>query len=100
MTLNQIQDLMLVSTMRSLKRTMGAEMNLPQGYSSGKLKPPSNSMRVTASGKTIMTEHGTVRVDLRRYQNSSFAPTLTTQRQFSADSKTGNQAKKGKSHAV
>lgn len=77
MTPSQVQDLMLAFNKALIERAMGAEMNLHLGYSPGQPKPVEQlNARNGASGKTVMTGHGTVRVDLPRDRNGSFEPIL------------------------
>ena len=56
---------------------MAAEMNLHLGYRLGQDKPEGQANeRNGASGKTVLTEHGPVRVEIPRDRDGSFAPIL------------------------
>jgi putative transposase len=56
---------------------MGAEMNLHLGYRPGDPKPAGQANeRNGASGKTVITDRGPVRVDLPRDRDGSFEPIL------------------------
>ncbi|MNL49406.1 Transposase, Mutator family [compost metagenome] len=56
---------------------MAAEMNLQLGYRLGEDKPEDQvNERHGASGKTLLTEHGPVRVASPRDRAGSFAPIL------------------------
>ena len=71
------QDLFLSFQKAVIERTMAAEMNLHLGYRPGQDKPEGQANeRNGASGKTLLTEHGPVRVQLPRDRDGSFAPIL------------------------
>nr|WP_245153832.1 transposase [Allopusillimonas ginsengisoli] len=56
---------------------MGAKMNMHLGYRPGHAKPPEQANeRNGASGKTIITDRGLVRVNLIRDRDGSFEPAL------------------------
>jgi len=77
MTPSEVQDLMLAFNKAVIERAMGAEMNLHLGYRPGDAKPPEQANeRNGASGKTIHTERGPVRVALPRDRDGSFDPIL------------------------
>jgi putative transposase len=77
MTPHEVQDLMLAFNKAVIERAMGAEMNMHLGYRSGEAKPPEQANeRNGASGKTIITDRGPVRVDLPRDRDGSFEPIL------------------------
>jgi transposase-like protein len=77
MTPSEVQDLFLSSQKAVIERTMAAEMNLPLDYRPGEDKPEGQANeRNGASGKTVLTEHGAVRVELPRDRDGSFAPIL------------------------
>lgn len=77
MTSTEVQDLMLAFNKAIIERAMGAEMNMHLGYPPGQPKPDGQANeRNGASGKTIITERGPVRVDLPRDREGSFAPIL------------------------
>lgn len=77
MTPGEVQDLFLSFQKAVIERTMAAEMNLHLGYRPGEDKPEGQANeRNGASGKTVLTEHGPVRVALPRDRDGSFAPIL------------------------
>jgi len=77
MTPSEVQDLFLSFQKAVIERTMAAEMNLHLGYRPGQDKPEDQANeRNGASGKTVLTEHGPVRVELPRDRDGSFAPIL------------------------
>ena len=77
MTASEVQDLMLAFNKAIIERAMGAEMNMHLGYRPGEAKPPEQTNeRNGASGKTIITDRGPVRVDIPRDRDGSFEPAL------------------------
>ncbi len=77
MTPAEVQDLMLAFNKAVIERAMGAEMNLHLGYSSSQPKPPGQANeRNGASGKTVITDRGPVRVEVPRDRDGSFEPIL------------------------
>lgn len=77
MTPGEVQDLMLAFNKALIERAMGAEMNLHLGYQPGQPKPPGqDNERNGASGKTVITDRGPVRVEVPRDRDGSFAPIL------------------------
>jgi len=77
MTPSEVQDLFLSFQKAVIERTMAAEMNLHLGYRPGEVKPEGQqNERNGASGKTVLTEHGTVRVAIPRDRDGSFEPIL------------------------
>ena len=77
MTPSEVQDLFLSFQKAVIERTMAAEMNLHLGYRPGQDKPEGQANeRNGASSKTVLTEHGPVRVELPRDRDGSFAPIL------------------------
>ncbi len=77
MTPAEVQDLFLSLQKAVIERAMGAEMNHHLGYRPGQAKPEGQANeRNGASGKTVITEHGPVRVDLPRDRDGSFEPIL------------------------
>jgi putative transposase len=63
MTPSELQDIFLSFQKAVIERTMAAEMNPHLGYRPGEVKPErQQDERNGASGKTVLTEHGTVRV--------------------------------------
>ncbi|WP_375167899.1 IS256 family transposase [Burkholderia sp. EMB26] len=77
MTPVEDQDLMLAFSKAVIERAMGAEMNLHLGYPSGQSKPAGQANeRNGASGKTVITDRGPVRVEVLRDRDGSFEPIL------------------------
>src|ERR1700754_2703865 len=77
MTPAEVQDLMLAFNKAVIERAMGAEMNLHLGYPAGQSKPAGQANeRNGASGKTVITDRGPVRVEVPRDRDGSFAPIL------------------------
>ena len=77
MTPTEVQELFLSFQKAVIERAMGAEMNLHLGYRAGEQKPTGQSNeRNGASGKTVLTERGPVRVELPRDREGSFEPIL------------------------
>ncbi|HDR9262862.1 IS256 family transposase [Burkholderia vietnamiensis] len=77
MTPTEVQDLMLAFNKAVIERAMGAERNLHLGYPSGQSKPPGQANeRNGASGKTVITDRGPVRVEVPRDRDGSFEPIL------------------------
>ena len=77
MTPAEAQDLMLAFNKAIIERAMGAEMNLHLGYQPGEPKPMGQgNERNGASGKTVLTEQGPIRLELPRDRDGTFAPIL------------------------
>ena len=77
MTPGEVGDLMLAFNKAVIERAMGAEMNMHLGYRPGQRKPADQANeRNGASGKTLITDHGALRVDLPRDREGSFEPIL------------------------
>ena len=77
MSPGDVQDLMLAFNKAIIERAMGAEMNLHLGYPSGQVKPLGQvNERNGASGKTVITDRGPVRVGIPRDRDGSFEPIL------------------------
>jgi putative transposase len=77
MTPAEAQDLMLAFNKAIIERAMGAEMNLHLGYHPGEPKPTGQgNERNGASGKTVLTEQGPIRLELPRDRDGTFAPIL------------------------
>jgi putative transposase len=77
MTPTEVQDLMLAFNKALTERATGAEMNLHLGYKPGQAKPAGQANeRNGASGKTVITDQGPVRVELPRDRDGSFTPIL------------------------
>jgi transposase-like protein len=68
---------MLAFNKALIERAMGAEMNMHLGYPPGQTKPEGQANeRNGASGKTLITDHGPLRVQLPRDRDGSFEPIL------------------------
>lgn len=77
MTPAEAQDLMLAFNKAIIERAMSAEMNLHLGYHPGEPKPSGQgNERNGASGKTVLTEQGPIRLELPRDRDGTFAPIL------------------------
>jgi putative transposase len=77
MTPGQVKDLMLAFNKAIVERPMGAEMNMHLGYRPGEPRPADqDNARNGVGGKTVITGHGPMRVDLPRDRDGSFAPIL------------------------
>ncbi|ODA00238.1 transposase [Achromobacter xylosoxidans] len=77
MTPSEVQDLFLSFQKAVIEHTMSTEMNLPLGCRPGEDKAEGQANeRNGASGKTVLTEPGPVRVKLPRDRDGSFAPSL------------------------
>ena len=82
MTPAEAQDLMLAFNKAIIERAMGAEMNLHLGYHPGEPKPTGQgNERNGASGKTVLTEQGPIRLELPRDRDGTFAPILIPKRE-------------------
>ena len=68
---------MLALNKAVIERIMSAEMNAHLGYPPGSPKPPEQSNeRNGSSGKTVLTDRGSVRIDEPRDREGSFEPIL------------------------
>jgi len=77
MTPAEVQNLMLAFNKAVIECAMGAEMNLRLGYPPGQSKPPGQANeRNGASGKTVITDRGPVRVNVPRDRDGSFESIL------------------------
>ena len=60
-----------------IERAMGAELSHHLGYSSGEDKPDATTnYRNGATGKTVLTDNGALRIEVPRDREGSFAPLL------------------------
>ena len=60
-----------------IERALGAELSQHLGYQPGTNKPgDANNHRNGASGKTVLTEDGPLRIDVPRDREGSFEPVL------------------------
>jgi transposase-like protein len=77
MTPNEVQDLFLSFQKAVIERAMSAEMSHHLGYKPGEDKPEGQTNeRNGASGKTVLTDKGAVRIDVPRDRAGSFEPIL------------------------
>jgi transposase-like protein len=77
MSPSEVQDLFLSFQKAVIERMMNAEMSQHLGYKPGEDKPEGQSNeRNGASGKTVLTEKGAVRIDVPRDRAGSFEPIL------------------------
>ncbi len=77
MTPSEVKGLMLAFNKALIERAMNAEMSHHLGYKPGQEKPEGQANeRNGASGKTVLTEHGSLRVDIPRDRDGSFRPIL------------------------
>ncbi|VWC37763.1 transposase, mutator family [Burkholderia lata] len=68
---------MLAFNKALIERAIGAEMNLHLGYPSGQPKRPGQINEPNCTiGKTVITDRGSVRVDVLRDRDGSFEPIL------------------------
>jgi transposase-like protein len=77
MTPSEVKDLMLAFNKALIQRAMNAELSHHLGYKAGQDKPEGQANeRNGASAKTVMTEHGAVRIEVPRDRDGSFEPIL------------------------
>jgi transposase-like protein len=77
MTPSEAQDLFLSLQKAVIERLMNAEMSQHLGYKAGEDKPDGQTNeRNGASGKTVLTDKGAVRIDVPRDPAGSFEPIL------------------------
>lgn len=77
MSPSEVQTLFLSFKKAVIERAMNAEMNQHLGYRSGAVKPDGQgNERNGASGKTVLTDTGAVRIDVPRDRLGSFEPIL------------------------
>jgi transposase-like protein len=77
MTPSEVQDLFLSFQKAVIERAMSAEMSYHLGYRPGQDKPEGQSNeRNGASGKTVLTDKGPVRIEVPRDRAGSFEPIL------------------------
>ena len=77
MSPSEVQDLFLSFQKAVIERAMGAEMSHHLGYKPGEDKPEGQTNeRNGASGKTVLTDKGAVRIDVPRDRAGSFEPIL------------------------
>ncbi len=77
MSASEVQTLFLSFKKAVIERAMNAEMNQHLGYGTGEDKPEGQgNERNGASGKTVLTDTGAVRIDVPRDRLGSFEPIL------------------------
>jgi transposase-like protein len=77
MSPSEVQTLFLSFKKAVIERAMNAEMNQHLGYRPGDTKPDGQgNERNGASGKTVLTDTGAVRIDVPRDRAGSFEPIL------------------------
>jgi putative transposase len=77
MSPSEVQDLFLSFQKAVIERAMGAEMSHHLGYKPGEDKPEGQTNeRNGASGKTVLTDKGAVRIEVPRDRDGSFEPIL------------------------
>ena len=77
MTSSEVKDLILAFNKALIQTAMNAELSHHLGYKAGQDKPEGQANeRNGASAKTVMTEHGAVRIEVPRDRDGSFEPIL------------------------
>jgi len=77
MTAEAVQDISMAFKKALIERALGAELSHHLGYPPGADKPDdAGNHRNGASGKTVLTEDGPVRIEVPRDREGSFAPLL------------------------
>jgi transposase-like protein len=77
MTPTEVQDLFLSFQKAVVERAMNVEMSHHLGYKPGEVKPEGQTNeRNGASGKTVLTDSGAMRIDVPRDRAGSFEPIL------------------------
>ena len=77
MTPSEVQELFLSFQKAVVERAMNVEMSHHLGYKPGEVKPNGQTNeRNGASGKTVLTESGAMRIDVPRDRAGSFEPIL------------------------
>ncbi|MDR0247110.1 MAG: transposase, partial [Burkholderiales bacterium] len=77
MTAEAINDLSLAFKKALIERALSGEMNYHLGYPSGAAKPATVTNQRNGNGaKTVLTENGSVRIDVPRDREGSFTPLL------------------------
>ncbi len=77
MTAEAVQDISMAFKKALIERALGAELSHHLGYPPGMDKPEDGSNhRNGASGKTVLTEDGPVRIEVPRDREGSFEPLL------------------------
>ncbi len=82
MTGEAVNDACLAFKKALIERALGAEMGLHLGYPPGGTKPPEgDNHRNGSTGKTVLTDGGTLRIEVPRDRDASFAPLLIPKHQ-------------------
>ncbi len=77
MSADAVQDLSMAFKKALIERALGAELSHHLGYPPGAVKPEqASNHRNGATGKTVLTDDGPVRIDVPRDRDGSFEPLL------------------------
>jgi transposase-like protein len=77
MTAEEVQAVCLSLKKAIIERAMGAELSHHLGYPPGQARPPGQgNHRNGATGKTVLTDDGPVRIEVPRDRDGSYAPIL------------------------
>jgi putative transposase len=77
MSAEAVQDISMAFKKALIERALGAELSHHLGYAPGAAKPEeASNHRNGATGKTVLTEDGPVRIDVPRDRDGSFEPLL------------------------
>jgi transposase-like protein len=77
MTAEAVQDLSMAFKKALIERALGAELGHHLGYPAGSARPEdTTNQRNGKSRKTVLTDHGPLRVEIPRDRDGSFAPIL------------------------
>ncbi|MCZ2099654.1 MAG: IS256 family transposase [Anaerolineae bacterium] len=77
MSAEAVQDLSMAFKKALIERALGAELSHHLGYPPGAAKPEqASNHRNGATGKTVLTDDGPVRIDVPRDRDGSFEPLL------------------------
>lgn len=77
MTQSEVETMCRALKKSVIERAMGAEMSQHLGYEPGEARPASQANhRNGASGKTVLTDEGAVRIDVPRDREGSFEPQI------------------------
>jgi transposase-like protein len=82
MTAEAVNDACLAFKKALIERALGAELSHHLGYPAGADKPPAvDNHRNGCTAKTVLTDDGTVRIDVPRDRDGSFTPLLVAKHQ-------------------
>jgi putative transposase len=77
MSAEAVQDISMAFKKALIERALGAELSHHLGYAPGAAKPEeASNHRNGATGKTVLTEDGPVRINVPRDRDGSFEPLL------------------------